>query len=270
MALQAVNNLLLQRRVGGLCTAMGIRMVADPQIVDLAVNAGYHSLFIDLEHSNFSIQNASHLCLAGLRRGITPFVRVPYQCGNGFIQRILDGGAMGIVFPHIHAKDDAQAAVSISKYPPLGKRSMTGQLPLFGLKTTHQDQIISESNSRGSSVFLMIETKESIDNVGDIASVEGVDVLLIGSNDLAIELGVPGQFESQKFRSALAKVSEACRKHGKIMGLAGIYGQPVIQDWAVNELGVGFILVGQDSGFIAATAKESVRAVPSKRQAASS
>ncbi|RYN15663.1 hypothetical protein AA0112_g12619 [Alternaria arborescens] len=260
-----MNNLLLQHSIGGLCTAMGIRMVTDPQVVDIATNAGYHSLFIDLEHSALDIRDANRLCLAGLCNGITPFVRVPYQCGDGFVQRILDGGAMGVVFPHIHTKDDARAAVSISKYPPLGKRSMTGQLPLFGLKPTPQKQIISESNAEGSSVLLMIETKESVENVEEIAAVEGVDMLLIGSNDLAIELGVPGQFESDLFKTTLEKVSRACRKHGKIMGLAGIYDQPVFQGWAINELGVNYLLVGQDSSFIAKTAKDSVAAVPSKR-----
>ncbi|KAH7070251.1 HpcH/HpaI aldolase [Paraphoma chrysanthemicola] len=265
MALRAMNNLLLQRKAGSLCTAMGIRMVTDPQIVDLAVNAGYHSLFIDMEHSSLSIRDAIHLCLAGLCNGITPFVRVPHQCGNGFVQRILDGGAKGVIFPHIHTRDDAQAAVSISKYPPMGKRSMTGQLPLFSLRSLPQEQIIAESNAEGSTVFLMIETKESIGNADEIAAVEGVDVLLIGSNDLAIELGLPGQFDSERFRAALIKVSQACRKYGKIMGLAGIYDQPSIQDWAVNELGVGYILVGQDSGFLAKTSKASLAAIPNKR-----
>ena len=71
-------------------------------MVQLAKNSGFDSLFIDLEHSTLSINDASYLCMAGLQIGITPFVRVPYQCGNGFVQRVLDGGAMGVVFPHIH------------------------------------------------------------------------------------------------------------------------------------------------------------------------
>ena len=70
----------------------------------MARNTGFDSLFIDLEHSTFSIDDASLLCMTGLQTGITPFVRVPYQCGNGFVQRVLDGGAMGVVFPHVHNK----------------------------------------------------------------------------------------------------------------------------------------------------------------------
>ena len=68
-----------------------------------AKNAGFDSLFIDMEHSTLSIDDVSQICSHGLLSGVTPFVRVPYQCGNGFVQRVLDGGAMGVIFPHIHS-----------------------------------------------------------------------------------------------------------------------------------------------------------------------
>lgn len=83
---------------------MGIRFVNNTQVVHLAANAGFNALFIDLEHSTLSIQDSSQHCIVGLQLGITPFVRVPYQCGNGFVQKVLDGGAMGVIFPHIHGR----------------------------------------------------------------------------------------------------------------------------------------------------------------------
>lgn len=157
--------------------------------------------------------------------------------------------------------EDAQAAVSICKYPPWGTRSTTGQLPLFSLKATPQETIISETNSNGSSVFLMIETKESVDHIDDIASVQGADVILVGSNDLAIELGVPGQFNINTFREALDIISRACKKHGKVFGLAGIYDNHGLHDWAINELRARFLLGGQDSAILARGAKETVTAI---------
>ncbi len=79
----------------------------NPQIVQPASNAGFDALFLSIWNIRpLSIQDASTLCIAGLQTGITPFVRVPYQCGNGFVQRVLDGGAMGVVFPHIHNKSE--------------------------------------------------------------------------------------------------------------------------------------------------------------------
>lgn len=138
----------------------------------------------------------------------------------------------------------------------MGVRSMTGQLPLFGLRPTAVEQIVKDTNSLGSSVILMIETRDSVENVDAIAAVDGVDVLLIGSNDLAIELGVAGQFSSKEYRSALEAVSAACTKHSKVFGLAGVYDAPEIQGWILNDLGAKFILGQQDSGILAGGAKK--------------
>lgn len=80
-----------------------MRLVTNPQVVQLAKNAGFDSLFIDLEHSSLSVDDASKLSCAGLSLGVTPFVRVPHQCGNGLIQKVLDGGAMGVIFPHVQS-----------------------------------------------------------------------------------------------------------------------------------------------------------------------
>lgn len=70
-------------------------------VVQIAQQAGFDALFIDLEHSTLSIHDASQLCTTALLAGVTPFVRVPHQCGNGLVQRVLDGGAMGVIFPHV-------------------------------------------------------------------------------------------------------------------------------------------------------------------------
>ncbi|KAF4925678.1 hypothetical protein CGCVW01_v003400 [Colletotrichum viniferum] len=82
------NSLTRLSGAGKLCTAMGIRLVTNTQVVHLAANGGFDALFIDLEHSTLSIQDASQHCIVGIQLGITPFVRVPYQCGNGFIQKV--------------------------------------------------------------------------------------------------------------------------------------------------------------------------------------
>lgn len=131
---------------------------------------------------------------------------------------------------------------------------MTGQLAVFGQRATDVKRVIAEGNASASTVFVMVENKEAVARVDQIAAVDGVDVVLVGSNDLAIELGVPSGFRTDEFRGALESVSRACRAHGKIMGLAGIYNQPDIQEWAIRELGVRYMLCQQDSGLIAAGA----------------
>ncbi len=149
----------------------------------------------------------------------------------------------------------------ISKYPPQGKRSMTGQLPQFNMVPHAASTVVGPANDTASTVFVMIETDEGLGNVEEIASVQGVDVLLVGSNDLSIELGVPGDFGNEGFKGALERVSRACRSHKKIMGLAGIYDRPEVQKWAVHTLGVGFMLGQQDAGLITKGARHCVEAL---------
>lgn len=160
-----------------------------------------------------------------------------------------------------HSSDDAESAVRISKYPPQGCRSATGQLPVFGLRPTPLREVVSLSNAHASTVFLMIETKDSIDNIDEIAAVPGADVLLVGSNDLSIELGCPGDHRAEVFKKALEAISAACKKHSKAMGLAGIYDNPELQGWAVKELGVTVMLGQQDSALLATAGKKCVQAL---------
>ena len=98
----AKNNLLSLAAAGKICTSFGVKICRGVEIAHIAKAAGYDSLFIDLEHTCMTLGDASQICITAISAGITPFVRVPHQCGTGFIQRALDVGAMGVIIPHIH------------------------------------------------------------------------------------------------------------------------------------------------------------------------
>ena len=100
---------------------------------------------------------------------------------------------------------------------------------------------------------LMLETPTAIDNAEEIASVPGVDVLLIGSNDLCAEMGIPGDFGNERLAEAYGSMIAACRKHGKFPGMAGIYNESIMPRYI--EMGARFILSGQDASFMQAAAK---------------
>ena len=110
----ATNNLTELVRHNKVCKAFGVKLSGNPTVPLIAANAGFDALFIDLEHSSLTLEQAATLCNAGILAGVTPFVRVPHQCGNGFVQRVLDGGAMGVIFPHIHS---AGMSLAISYHP---------------------------------------------------------------------------------------------------------------------------------------------------------
>ncbi|KAF2019846.1 2,4-dihydroxyhept-2-ene-1,7-dioic acid aldolase-like protein [Aaosphaeria arxii CBS 175.79] len=246
----APNNLLKNASNDRICTAFGIKITPDTSIVHIAKSAGYDSLFIDIEHTSLTIKDANQLCIAANSAGITPFVRVPHQCGDGFIQRVLDLGAMGVIIPHIHGVEDAKRAIRISKYAPLGKRSISAGFPQFEFAPLPVDTITTEMNAIGSTVFIMVETADALETVDDIAALPGCDVLLVGSNDLASEIGTLGDWDAPAFLDALEKVGNAAKKHGKLMGIAGLYHRPDILERVINEFGAKWIVGAQDVGLL--------------------
>ena len=108
--------------------SMIVRLVRSIEIAQIAKTAGFDSFYIDMEHNSFSFDTTSQLCMAGLAAGIAPLVRVP-SIAPHHISRVLDGGALGVIAPHIQSAKDAQTVVRAAKYAPLGNRGVAGGLP---------------------------------------------------------------------------------------------------------------------------------------------
>ena len=152
--------------------------------------------------------------------------------------------------------------MNISKYPPLGCRSITGQAPLFGMRSVPPTDMMEKTNQTGSTVFVMIESRRGVREADDIAKVSGVDVIVVGSQDLSVDLGVPGQVDSDEVRSALDAVSIACWKYNKVFGVTGIYHDTKLQEWLINILGARFMLVEHDTSILTSGAAQAAAAVP--------
>src|ERR1700691_6478279 len=100
--------------------SMTVRLVRGIEIARIAKTAGFDSLYVDMEHSSFSLETTGQICMAALEAGITPFVRVP---SIAEVSRVLDAGALGIIAPHVGSADEARDYVRAAKFPPLGDRS---------------------------------------------------------------------------------------------------------------------------------------------------
>src|SRR5256885_1579488 len=107
---------------------MTVRLVPGVEIVRIAKSAGFDTLYIDLEHSSFSIATASQISIMALEAGIPAFVRVPANTPE-YISRVLDGGALGVIAPGVRSAEEARAVVAAAKYPPLGRRGLAPGLP---------------------------------------------------------------------------------------------------------------------------------------------
>ena len=113
---------------GEVVASMTVRLVRGVEIARIAKTAGFDTLYIDVEHSSFSLETTSQICIAALGVGIAPFVRVP-SIRPEQSSRALDGGALGVIAPHVCSAEEARAVVRAAKYAPLGERSAAGALP---------------------------------------------------------------------------------------------------------------------------------------------
>jgi len=237
---------------GELALGMGARQARTVDIATIARTCGFDWLFIDMEHSSMDADLASQLAMAALGAGITPLVRVPGH-EHYHASRLLDNGAQGIVAPHVDTVEEARRIAAACRYPPLGHRSVAGAQPQLGFRNVPVGEATRVVNAE-TLVVIMLETPKAIENADEIAQVEGVDVLLIGTNDLCAEMGIPGQFADARVEDAYRKVIAACRKHGKHPGMGGVYDPPLMQKYV--GLGMRFILSGSDLSFMMAGARE--------------
>ena len=235
-----------------LCLGVGLRQSRTVDIGKIMATSGYDWLFIDMEHNSMDIDIASQISVAAQDAGITPIVRVP-DFAHHHATRVLDCGAMGVVFPHVDNADIAKKLVSYCLYPPKGHRSMTGVLPQLDFKQQPIADVASIIN-KNMLIVIMLESPEAIDNVDSIAAVDGVDVILIGTNDLCMEMGIPGDYSNPKVKDAYTKVIEACKKSGKTPGMGGVYNEELMSEYI--KMGMRFILSGSDLSFMMQTASQ--------------
>ena len=235
---------------GGIALGLILHHLRTAAVPAIAAAGGHDFLFIDMEHGAFSVQEAAQLCLAALPTGITPLVRV---CAGAIDEatRLLDNGALGIVVPHVDTARQAQAIADAFRYPPQGKRSWGGSPAVYGYQPPSMAEAQAAINNELLTVA-MIESPDAVENASDIAAVDGIDVLLIGSSDLTSALGIAGQTSHEKLTDAYAEVGAACRKHDKVLGMGGISGD----EDAARYMGMGarFITSGSDHGFLVSAA----------------
>ncbi|HEU4440468.1 MAG TPA: aldolase/citrate lyase family protein [Burkholderiales bacterium] len=236
------NHTLRQLRAGKLAIGLGVNQARTVGIATMAKTAGFDWLFIDGEHSSMDGDDAAQLSTAALGAGVTPIVRVA-GFEHWHASRMLDNGAQGIVFPHVDTKEEAQKVANACRYPPVGKRSMGGALAQLGFASIPVGEAARLVNEE-TIVVVMIESPQGVANADEIAATKGVDALLIGTNDLCFEMGIPGQFNDPKVKDAYTKVIAACRKHGKFPGMGGMYTPELLERHI--GMGVQLILSGSD------------------------
>ncbi|KAH8647186.1 HpcH/HpaI aldolase [Xylariales sp. PMI_506] len=251
MSAKISNSFAEKIRNNGIASTLSVRLVRSNEIAMMAKTAGYDGLLIDMEHSSLDVDQTSQLCVAALYADIAPIVRVPSN-DSAYISRVLDGGALGVIIPHIRSVEDAQKAVHAAKFQPLGSRSATSGLPHFQFRSVPARAANAACNEATINIP-MIETLEALELVDEIAAIDGVDSLLIGTNDLSAEMGIPGEFDHPRISEAYERTIAACRKHGKYVGVGGLNSRlDLVEKFCA--MGASWVMAAADSGLLLSAA----------------
>ena len=252
-----INHTKRQLQEGKLAIGLGLRQARTVDTAQILKTAGFDWAFIDCEHNSMNPDTAAQIASSSLAIGVTPIVRVP-GLEHHHASRMLDNGAQGIVVPHVDTVEEAQRVASQCRFPPIGHRSMGGGLQQLGFASMPLDETARVINDE-TLVVVMIESPQGVANCDAIAAVPGIDVLLIGTNDLCFEMGIPGQFNDERVTDAYRKVIAACRKHGKYAGMGGLYTGPLIEKFV--GMGVQMVLAGSDFSLLMQSATERAKLV---------
>ncbi len=245
-----INTTKRRLKSGAMALGFGVHHLRSVAAPVLAAATDHDWMFIDAEHGAFNIQEITQLCIAALPTGVTPIVRV---CAGALDEatRALDNGALGIVVPHVDTASEAKRIADAFHYPPMGRRSWGGPPAIYGYQPPATAEAQAAINAEILTI-VMLESPEAVRNADAIAAVPGVDVLFIGTSDLTAELGISGQMGHPEVIDAYRVVGEACRAHGKVLGMGGVYDEENASRYV--GMGARFLLTGSDHSYIASGA----------------
>lgn len=188
------------------------------EAVEALSYTGLDFLIIDAEHGTVESETAANMIRAAKLHDLTPFVRVK-DSSRPAVLKMLEAGAHGLVIPQIRTMEEVQNVVAYAKYFPIGSRGVAvGVNGGYGYESfaDHGLQDYFDVCNRETLIFPQCETRECLNNIESIASVEGIDGIFIGPYDLSVALGNPGVFDSVEFQSAIERIHTAVRAAGKM------------------------------------------------------
>ena len=216
-----------------------------PGIPIILKNAGCQFIIFDMEHGGLSLEQFKTLAIISNANGISPFIRIP-EVNYNYVARALDLGAAGIMAPMVNTYEEALNIVQSSKYPPNGVRGAGFGFAHDNYKNESPLSYINTANSNLINI-IQIESKQALENVEEIAAIDGVDCLWVGHFDLTNFLGIPGQFGSDIYFNSIKKVVAAAKLNKKSLGIM-VNNQDELKMY--SDLGFNMIAVGTEMSIL--------------------
>ena len=214
----------------------------------MIAKCGFDWLFMDGEHSPLSTLDWQRMLQAvgGRSAGI---IRVPEK-SEAAIKKMLDIGADGIIAPQVNSADEARQVVEWCKYPPRGVRGV-GLARAQGYGLDFASYV--ESANHDIAVIIQAEHIDAVNNIEDIAKVEGIDAIFIGPYDLSASMNKMGVIDDVEVVAAIDLVTQACQRNNIALGYFGVDAESVKP---YIDKGYKLICTGVDAGFVTQGAQQ--------------
>jgi 4-hydroxy-2-oxoheptanedioate aldolase len=217
-----------------------------PTVAEQLAHSGYDWLLVDTQHGPMGYEKLSAMLSGIANGGAKSMVRVGGYSDRPGIQQALDLGADGVLIPYINSAEEARQAVSCTKYPTTGTRSV-----YFPQRSMNKAGLLGYAGNANNNliVALQVETADCIKNMTEIAAVPGVDILFLGQNDLCMSMGLyekyefPNMYTSPELGAATDKLVAEARKSHVILGLF-LFGTARVGEFL--DKGFTFISIGND------------------------
>ena len=216
-----------------------------PGIPIILKNAGCQFIIFDMEHGGLSLEQFKTLAIISNANSISPLIRIP-EVNYNYVARALDLGAAGIMAPMVNTYEEALNIIQSSKYPPNGVRGAGFGFAHDNYKNESPLSYINTANSNLINI-IQIESKQALENIEEIAAVNGVDCLWVGHFDLTNFLGIPGQFSSDIYLNSIKRVVDAATVNKKSLGIM-VNNQDELKMY--SDLGFNMIAVGTEMSIL--------------------
>jgi len=219
------------------CTKLNL---ADPRVVDLAARLGFDCIWTDIEHVPNTLHDVENQVRAAKIYDVDMLVRVKRGSYSDLIHPF-EMDASGIMVPHLMSAEEARQIAYYTKFHPVGRRPIDGGNADGAYCMIPAKEYAAQAN-RERFVICQIEDPEPMEELDEIAAVEGIDCLFFGPGDYSQGIGLVGEFNHPKVLDARRRVAEVARKHGKFAGTVGSLDN--LRE--LVDMGYQFINIGAD------------------------
>ncbi len=213
---------LLKQRVSRRELMIGGQILVSrtPAVVEIYQEAGFDFLLIDREHTALSTETISDLVCVARCLNLPCMVRVAEDCYHE-LNRTLDQAPDGIFVPRITSPHQVEKIIGMVKYKPQGNRGLCGSSAPVS-KYRGWDSLEKQITTLNSNtvIGIQIETMEALNHLDEILSVKGVDIALVGNDDLSLSMGIPGKVNKPAYIQTVEGVIRACQDHDILPGIA--------------------------------------------------